>query len=134
MEQETIQTILIVLTLLVAGYALFRKRETIDISTLTPSAVLEEINSARPIAIELMEIAQVAVNSVEQLRREGKIQSNDVAFNTALDLIKKWVPDQWELDNEDIVNSINAAVLVASALRREAGVSSENATNVRQSQ
>lgn len=134
MEQETIQTILIVLTLLVAGYALFRKRETIDISTLTPSAVLEEINSARPIAVELMEIAQVAVNSVEQLRREGKIQSNDVAFNTALDLIKKWVPDQWELDNEDIVNSINAAVLVASALRREAGVSSENATNVRQSQ
>lgn len=128
------ETILIVLTLVVAGVALYKASQRGEIKSFTPSTLVEAVQEARPIAIELKEIAQVAVSSVEQLRREGKIQDNDAAFNRALDLTKKWIPDEWEISNEDIVAAINAAVLVASALSRQAGSSSENAPHTRQPQ
>lgn len=127
MTPEQTQTILVLITLAVAGYALyqsFRRGETI---TLT--GAVEEIKEARPVAVELMEVVQIAVNSVEQLRREGKIADNDVAFRRALDISKKWIPDEWEIDNEDLINAINAAVLVASATSQMAGKSSESVTH-----
>lgn len=125
MTPETLNILLIVIVVVLAGFALFARQQRDPEATITPSVVLEEIKMARPLAVELAEIVQIAVNSVEQLRREGKIQSNDVAFNRALDIAKKWIPDEWEVDNEDLINTINSAVLVASSLRREAGRSSE---------
>lgn len=127
MSTETLQAVLIILTVGIAGFALYRTYRSGEIITL--NGVVDQIRDARPIATQVAEVAQIAVNSVEQIRREGKLQNNDAAFNHALNLVKKWIPDEWEVDNEDIINTINAAVLVSSALRREAGVSSENAKN-----
>ena len=124
------QIILIGVTLLVAAFALWRTFKDKP-NELTPMIVSDTIKDSTTVAKELMEIAQIAVNASEQLKREGKIQANDVAFNHALTYIKKWIPDHWEVSNEDIITSINAAVLVSSGLRKEAGVSSENATNSR---
>lgn len=132
MNGENLQAVLIVVTLIVASFALYRSYKSGEIITL--NSAVDSVREARPVAVQLAEIAQIAANSVEQLRREGKLQENDVAFNYALNLVKKWIPDEWEIDNEDIINGINAAVLVSSALRREAGVSSENDTIQRQSQ
>lgn len=127
MDANMVQTLLIVVTLAVAGFALYRSYQSGKSVTMT--SLVETIKSSAPVAQELMEIAQIAVNSVEQLRREGKITDNDIAFNRALDLTKKWIPDEWKVDNSDIINSINAAILVASSLSKQAGKSSENATN-----
>lgn len=121
------EVILILLVVGLVGYDLFRRSQAGETVLVTPPSLLEAVERYRPIAVELMEVAQVAVNATEQLKREGKIQSNDVAFNHAIDLVKKWIPDEWEVDNEDVIAAINSAVLVASALRKEAGASSENA-------
>lgn len=129
MTAEQLQLILILVTMGVAAFALYQSYRAG--AKVTPSVVLEKLKEARPVAAQLMEIAQAAVNAVEQLRREGKISDNDIAFNHALDLVKKWVPDEWEIDNEDIISAINAAILVASALSRQAGVSSENVSTTR---
>lgn len=127
MTGEQWQIVLIFVSLVIAGFALYRSFQAGNQITL--SGAVEEIKSSVPVALELKEIAELAVGSVEQLRREGKIQDNDVAFNRALDLVKKWIPAEMHVDNEDILAAINAAVLVASALSRQAGRSSENATN-----
>lgn len=124
-DADVIQTILIVLTVLLAGWAVYKAYQRGE--EITPTTLVEATTTARPVAAELMEVVQIAVNSVEQLKREGKIRSNDVAFNHALDLAKKWIPDEWEVDNEDLINAINAAVLVASTLSEQAGKSSEDA-------
>ena len=123
MTTDQIQTILILVTLLLAGIAIY-KRYT-DAQPITLTAGIEEIKNAVPVAKELMEIAQIAVNSAEQLKREGAIDSNDAAFHHAYSLSKKWIPDEWEIDNEDLISAINAAVLVASVLAKQAGISSE---------
>jgi hypothetical protein len=121
------QTILIIVTILVAAFALYRTFKNKP-EEVTPTVVANTIRESVPVAKELMEIIQIAVNSSEQLKREGKISSNDVALNHALDYIKRWVPASWQVSNEDIIVGINSAVLIASGLRKEAGASSENAT------
>lgn len=113
-----------VVILAVAGYAVYaatRRGEVIN-----ASGVLEAVHEAQSVALQVKEIVQVAVNAAEQLKREGAIQSNDAAFNHALDLAKAWIPDEWEVPNADIIEMINASVLVASALARQAGVSSQD--------
>lgn len=127
MEASQVQMLMILVTLVVAAFALYRSFQRGETVTLTQG--IETIKSSIPIAQQVMEVAQIAVNSVEQLRREGKITDNDVAFNRALDLTKGWIPQEWQVENKDIIASINAAILVASALSRQAGRSSENATN-----
>lgn len=130
MTTDQVQLFLIIATILVAGFALYRSYAMGNLITL--SGAVDTIKGSVPVAQELQEIVQIAVNSVEQLKREGKIDSNDVAFNHALDLVKKWVPKEWHVDNEDIFAAINAAVLVSSALARQAGSSSEDAQTFRQ--
>lgn len=124
MTSDFWQVGLILVTLAVAGYALYQSHQSGE--AITPTALVEHVKEAIPIAQQVQEIAQIAVNSVEQLRRERKITNNDVAFNRALDLTKKWLPKEWQVDNEDIIASINSAILVASALSKQAGRSSEN--------
>lgn len=124
MSAESWQLVLIFATLAVAGFSLYLSFQAGNQITL--SSAVEEIKSSVPVALELKEIAELAVASVEQLRREGKITDNNVAFTQALDLTKKWIPDEWEVDNIDIIAAINAAVLVASALSSQAGESSES--------
>jgi hypothetical protein len=123
MDAQTIQVVMIVVTLLVAGYALYRSYQADHGITL--SAVAEQIKEAQPVVLQLREVVEIAVQAAEQLKREGSIQSNDEALNHALNLVKQWIPDEWEVSNRDIIESINSAVLVASALSRQAGKSSE---------
>lgn len=120
------QVILILITAVVALYAVYAAHQKGEV--LTPGVVVNEVKAAQPVAVELMEVAQIAVNAVEELRRQGKIQSNDEAFNYALNYMKKWIPDEWEVDNEDIIATINAAVLVASAIREQIDSGKGNVT------
>lgn len=115
---------IVVVTLALAGYAVYKANQGGKPITMTAS--LEAIKDATPIAVQAKEIVQIAVNAAEQLKREGSLKSNDEAFNHALDLTKQWIPPEWQLSNEDVINFINAAVLVSSALARQAGGSSED--------
>lgn len=97
---------------------------------ITVPGILEAVAEIRPVALEVKDIVQVAVNAVEQARREGKITDNNVAFRNAYNMAKKWIPDEWEVPDDELVEYINGAVLVASSLSRQAGVSSENVTRI----
>lgn len=113
--------------IVVAGYAVYVAHRNGQVVTLT--GVVDAVKSAEPVALQAKEIVQIAVNSAEQLKREGSIKTNNEAFNHALDLAKQWIPPEWQVSNEDIINFINAAVLVSSALARQAGVSSTNGSS-----
>lgn len=126
MTQDQVEIILILLTMGVAGFALYKNYQRGETVTLASS--VEAIKEARPIAIDVGEIVQLAVNGVEQLRREGKITDNNVAFREAYTRSRKWIPDEWEVSEEDLIAAINGAVLVASSLSEQAGKSSEDVT------
>lgn len=123
---DYVQILVVVVTLAVAGYAIYAASKRGEVVTV--GGTLEAIKEAVPIALQASEIVQIAVNTVEQLKREGTIKTNDEAFNRALNLAKEWIPDEWEVPNEDIISFINAAVLTSSALARQAGVSTEHGT------
>ena len=121
---DYLQIFVTVVTLAVAGYAIYAATQGGQTVTLT--GAVESIKEAVPIALQAKEIVQIAVDTVEELKRNGKITDNDVAFNHALDLAKQWLPPEWQVSNKDITNFINAAVLTSSALARQAGVSSQH--------
>lgn len=122
---DYVQIFVVVVTLAVAGYAVYVATKRGE--TVTLSGVVENIKEAVPIALQASEIVQVAVNTVEQLKRDGTINDNDEALNHALNLAKQWIPPEWQVSNEDIIRFIKAAVLTSSALARQAGSSSEHA-------
>lgn len=126
MNNDWVVIFIAVVTLLVAGYAVYKAHQAGKPITVDRS--LQAIKDATPIAVQAKEIIQIAVNSAEQLKREGSLKTNDQAFNHALDLAKLWIPPEWQISNEDVINFINAAVLVSSALARQAGSSSEDVT------
>jgi hypothetical protein len=112
----------VVISLVVAGFSLWKSYQANNVVTLT--GVVDEIKSAEPIAKQILEVVQIGVNAAEQLKREGKLATNDDALNYALDYAKQWLPKEWNLSNHDIIEAINAAVLVSSALACQAGSSS----------
>lgn len=121
---DYLQIFVVVVTLAVAGYAIYAATQ--QGKPVTLAGVVEEVKDAIPVALQAKEIVQIAVDSTEQLKREGMLKDNDEAFNHALNLAKQWLPPEWQVSNEDVVSFINAAVLVSSALARQAGVSSED--------
>jgi len=121
---DYLQIFVAVVALVVAGYAIYIATQ--QGKPVTLAGVVEEIKEAVPVALQAKEVVQIAVDTVEQLKRTGEIKTNDEAFNHALNLAKAWLPPDWRVSNEDIISFINAAVLTSSALARQAGVSSED--------
>lgn len=116
MDIQTTSVILIFLTLLVAGYAVYRLHTQGVV--LTPTTVVNELKSAQPRAQELLNVANIVVQANEQRKREGKI-TNEQAYDDALNFMKKWFPGTSGVDNNDIINAVNAAILVASQITSE---------------
>lgn len=117
MSPETLNVVLVVIVVFLAGYALYvrhKKGELTDASTLVAT-----IENQIPFATELTEVAQIVVNEIEQSAREGHFISNDEKFNRALDLVKKWRPEFAKIDNAKVIAAIKSAVLVASALTHQ---------------
>lgn len=99
----------------IVGIYLFVSRQT----PLTAANVTASLESVQPLAQELLTVATIAVNSAEQLKNTGKIDSNDEAFNYALSFVKKWVPAASGIDNADIKAAIESAVLVANFMSEQ---------------
>lgn len=114
MTQETITLIVAVVAVIVAVYAIYKASQAgVEI---TPGFLQEAVLSAVPIGQDFATVAQIAVNEAEQLKRTGKIASNDEAFDHALTIAKNYLPSLTPLESAKLIAAINAAVLVASAL------------------
>lgn len=123
MNENTLTIVMGLVIVALVGYDIYlRYRQGQEI---TVPGVLEAVAEARPVALEVKEIAQLAVNAVEQARREGKITDNNIAFDKAYTMAKAWIPDEWEIPDSQLIETINGAILVASALSAQAGLSSE---------
>jgi len=117
LSQETLSVILILVVVAVGGYSLYLQYR--QGKAITLPSVVATLEGAVPLSEELLKVATIAVQSAEQLKREGKIDSNDVAFNYALDFVKDWFPNAHDVSNEKIIAAINSAVLVASYLSNQ---------------
>lgn len=125
MDTNTAIVLLIVVFAAFAAFTVYRRT-----GTLTPQDIVKAVKDVQPTAVKVYEVVQIGVNTAEQLKREKKI-TNEEAFRYALDYAKTWIPASWQVSNDDIIAAINAAVLVSSALSKQAGASSNNVTTQR---
>lgn len=117
MSAETLNVILIVLVVLVAVWGVYERYKRGEEVTVTN--VVSELKEARPLAEELIAVATIGVQAAEQLKNTGKLPNNDAAFDYALDFVKKWIPASSGIDNADIKNAIESAVLVANYMSEQ---------------
>lgn len=121
MSADTITLIVAVVALAAAGFAIYKLGRVPTVAELTPI-----VEQAIPIGQDFAEVAQIVVNEAEQLKRTGRIESNDAAFNYALNKAKAYFPALTPLDNEKLISAINGAVLVASALTAQINEAKKN--------
>lgn len=117
MTSETWNVVLIIIVVLLAGYALYTRWKKGD--TISAGELVATVENQIPFATELAEVAQIVVNEIEQAVREGVVLSNEEKFNRALDLVKKWNPQFAEIENRKIIAAIKSAVLVASSITNQ---------------
>lgn len=122
MDSSYFQLGLILVTLVVAGYALYRSHQRGEV--INVAGVVSELKEAILPAKEVMDVISVAVQAAEQMKRDGRINTNDEAFNYVMDYAVRKIPKEWGITKEDIVMAIDAAVLASSALAKQAGESS----------
>lgn len=116
MSAETLNIVLIVVVVIVATYGGYQKWKRGE--EITIPGVAGMLEASIPLATELVDVAQMAVNEMELLKKNGRI-TNQEAFNRALNIIKGWSPALASIDNDKIITAINSAVLVASALTHQ---------------
>lgn len=116
MDAQTTQTILILVTLVVAVFGIYRSYQATHTVDLTPATLISEVKEAVPVAKQLMEVATIGVQAAEQLKRTGKLPDNDAAFEYALDYIKKNIPYMAGVTNKDIETAIESAVFLVNTL------------------
>lgn len=100
----------------IVGIYLFINRQT----PLTPANVTTAINAVPSLATEVEKAATVVVQSYEQARRKGKLQS-DPPLNKVMNQVRDWLPD-WakvEASNDQIIEAINSAILMASLVTNQ---------------
>lgn len=118
MNNDVWMTILILIVAGIAGYSLYRSYQsgkTIDVSN-----VVGTLETSVPLAKEIIDVAQTAVNSIEQLRRQpGSTITNSEAFARATNTVRKWFPSTEEVTDEQIITAVNSAILVASTFTHQ---------------
>lgn len=95
-----VQIIAIVVAVAVVAIALYRRDESIDVNEMIDSSLL--------LAKELETVGLMAVASVEQLKKTGKINTDEEAFNEAFDYISRW-PGMEKLDRLIIARAVEGS-------------------------
>lgn len=108
-----INTITILASVLVAiavsFFALWRSGQPLSVQ-----AVTESFADAQSLAIELREVAEMAVAASQQLKESGKITSNQEAFDRAVKHVDGWLETFWpneknDLDPQVVRNAVESA-------------------------
>lgn len=89
------------LALLLGGLAYYRSGRP-----LTLQGVTSTLEAAQPLAEQIRDVAEVAVNAAQQLKETGKIETGDQAFEEAFSHLREWFPD---VDPRLLVPFIEAA-------------------------
>lgn len=110
LSPEILATIVSVISILIASYAIYKAHKVGTI--ITPEFVTSSLQMAGVMATELTEVALTAVRASEQLWNTNVIDEDD-RFDRAFDYVQRWFPD---LDQETIVTAIEAAVLVVNTI------------------
>lgn len=109
MDATVIATIVSVLALAIAGYAIYKaqKAGTPITGELLTSTIQASTNTAQEIAT----IVKAGVFAAEQLKSTGKLDSNNAAFQYALKFSQRLLPD---LDAATLTTFIESMVPLAN--------------------
>lgn len=82
----------------------------------TAVGIKESLERVQPLAMEVEKAATIVVQSYEQARRKGKLESTP-GLNEVMNRVRGWLPKEVKLNvtNDQIVEAINSAILIASA-------------------
>lgn len=82
---------------------------------ITSADIANAIEAAKPVTQRLRLVAEDVVFGIEQIRREGQLTNNVEAFDHAFAEIRALLPAELDVSDEQIINAINRAVLLASS-------------------
>lgn len=111
----------LIIAIVAVGYV-FISRQT----PLTAANVTTAVNAVPSLATEVEKAATVVIQSYEQARRKGKLV-NDPPLNKVMNQVRDWLPD-WakvEASNDQIVEAINSAILMASLVTSQIAAAKE---------
>lgn len=84
----------------------------------TAAHVTTAVNSVQPLAAEVEKAATIVVQAIEQARRKGQLDKLP-EYGELLNRVRGWLPVNVEPTNDQILDAINSAILVASALTNQ---------------
>lgn len=105
--------IALVISAVVAVY-LFVSRKT----PVTATNVTTAVESVQPLADQVERAATIVVQAIEQARRKGKLDKMP-EYSELLNRVRGWLPVNVEPTNDQVIDAINSAILVASALTNQ---------------
>lgn len=89
-------------------------RTPINLETVTTA-----ITDVDPLAERVESSVQIAVNAIEQARREGTYSTPDAMANEVINFVKEFVPQARGISNASITKFIKSAVLIASTMTHQ---------------
>lgn len=105
--------IALVISVVVTVY-LFVSRKT----PVTATNVTTAVESVQPLADQVDKAATIVVQAIEQARRKGKLDKMP-EYGELLNRVRGWLPVNVEPTNDQVIDAINSAILVASALTNQ---------------
>lgn len=99
------------LALAIAGYALYRARQTPSVG-----GAVDALQTGAASATEIMEVVRAGVFAAEQLKSKGKLPDNNAAFAYAYRHAQRFLPN---LSKAELTTFIEANVLLAKQITGE---------------
>lgn len=109
MTPEVIATIISVVALVIAAYAIYQARKAG--TPITGALLTATLEQSQATATEIATIVKAGVFAAEQLKSTGKLDSNNAAFQYALKFAQKMLPD---LDAATLTTFIESMVPLAN--------------------
>lgn len=109
---DTIGIVAIVLAIAAIVYTFWQSKRPV-----TAANVLTAVQAVPSLATEVNAAAAIVVQSYEQARRKGQLESTP-DLNEVMNKVRGWLP-QWakvDITNTQIIDAINSAILMASAV------------------
>lgn len=110
MSPEMLTLIISSITFVIACYLIWRQGSVFDFQNLSA-----KMTEAKPVAMQLIELAKTGTAAAEMLANTGKLPKDD-KFKYALDYVLSLLPPDHRFTRDQVVGAIEAGAFLADTI------------------
>lgn len=114
MSAEVAQIVGFLLVVVIAAFLLWQGQQLINVANVVAAA-----KQAVPLAMEVKEVAEMAVLAAEEYADKGKLNTSDEKLRFAIGVFKRWIPVSRQVSDEDMLVAIHSFIPVVNALKAQ---------------